>query len=321
MLWVTSVNNAKKYGKVAVLMGGLSAERDISLKSGHAVLAALQTNGVDAHGVDVDREVVHQLLIGKYDRVFNMLHGRGGEDGVIQGTLELLGIPYTGSGVLASAVGMDKLKTKEIWIANQLPTPAYCVIDKNTLPKTVLDKLALPLIIKPMREGSSIGMSKVSKAEDLEAAIVMALEYDAEVLAEQWVEGKEYTLGIVGDLSLPAIRLETTHDFYDYDAKYESHSTQYHCPCGLEAEIETRFQQLAMDAFHVIDGKGWGRVDMMMDDNGDVYLIEVNTLPGMTDHSLLPMAAKQVGLEFDALVIRILDQSFETSVEKSTETP
>lgn len=307
------MNNHDKYGKVAVLMGGTSAEREISLNSGHAVLTALRAKNIDGHAIDVGVDVLQQLTAGKFDRVFNMLHGRGGEDGVIQGALELLAMPYTGSGVLASAIGMDKLKTKEIWIANQIPTPRFAVIDKNTELSKILTSVTLPLIIKPMHEGSSLGMSKVSDFADLAKAVEMALQYDAVVLAEEWVEGKEYTVGIVGELALPAIRLETTHDFYDYHAKYESNSTQYHCPCGLTAEQEVSLQKLAMKAFKSINGEGWGRVDMMMDVNGDVFFIEVNTLPGMTDHSLVPMAAKQAGIDFESLVVKILDQSLEMS--------
>jgi len=206
---------------------------------------------------------------------------------------------------------MDKLKTKEIWIANEMPTPQFTVIDKNTTLSDILATVTLPLIIKPMREGSSIGMSKVSESADLAKAVEMALQYDTQVLAEQWIEGSEYTVGIVGDQALPAIRLETTHDFYDYHAKYESNSTQYHCPCGLTPEKEAELQQLSKKAFDAIDGEGWGRVDMMMNESGETFLIEVNTLPGMTDHSLVPMAAKQAGIDFESLVLKILDQTFD----------
>ncbi len=300
------------YGKVAVLMGGLSAERDISLKSGRAVLAALQANRVDAYGVDVGEDILQQLQVGEYDRAFNMLHGRGGEDGVIQGALELLAIPYTGSHVLASALGMDKLKTKEIWRANNLPTPKYCVVDKDSILATVWETLSLPLIIKPMREGSSIGMSKVTCVEDLDAAVLFALEYDKKVLVEQWIDGDEYTVSIVGDLSLPVIRLETPNEFYDYEAKYQANTTTYHCPCGLNETKKTELQALGMKAFQAIGASGWGRVDMMMDARGDVFLIEVNTLPGMTDHSLVPMAAKHAGITFNQLVMNILDESIKS---------
>jgi len=298
-----------KYGKVAVLMGGMSAEREISLKSGEAVLAALKANGVDAYALDVGEDVIEQLRAGNYDHVFNMLHGRGGEDGVIQGALELLGLPYTGSKVMASALGMDKLKTKEIWLANKLPTPAYFVINKDTSPEDVLKHLRLPVIIKPMREGSSIGMSKVNDKSELPAAMETALKYDESVLAEQWIEGDEYTAGIIGEVSLPLIRLETANTFYDYDAKYESNTTQYHCPCELDVGKEKSLQELAIKAFKAVGASDWGRVDMMVDAGGRAYLIEVNTLPGMTDHSLVPMAAKQAGIDFKQLVMKILDQS------------
>jgi len=288
-------------------MGGTSAERDISLKSGAAVLGALLNSGVDAHAVDVGKDVITQLTTGHYDCVFNMLHGRGGEDGVIQGALELLGLPYTGSGVMASALGMDKLKTKEVWVANNLPTPAYYVIDETTEPDAVLAHLTLPIIIKPMHEGSSIGMSKVSNKAELPAAMENALKYDHQVLAEQWVDGKEYTAAIVAEQTLPLIWLETPHTFYDYEAKYLSNTTLYHCPCGLDAEKEQTLQTLAMKAFKTVGAAGWGRVDMMMDNaSGDIYLIEINTLPGMTDHSLVPMAAKHAGIDFNQLVMKIL---------------
>jgi len=297
------------YGKVAVLMGGLSAERNISLKSGSAVLAALQENQINAHGVEVGEDILQQLQVGGYDRVFNMLHGRGGEDGVIQGALELLSIPYTGSNVLASAIGMDKLKTKEVWRANQLLTPEYCVVDKSAALELVWATLSLPVIVKPMREGSSIGMSKVVRTQDLHAAVLLALEYDEQVLIEQWIDGDEYTVGIVGDLSLPVIRLETPNIFYDYEAKYQSNTTTYHCPCGLSASKETELQALGMKAFQAIGASAWGRVDVIMDSSGNVFLIEVNTLPGMTDHSLVPMAAKHAGIMFNQLVMKILDES------------
>jgi len=298
-----------KYGKVAVLMGGLSAEREISLQSGSAVLKALLSRGVDAHKIDVGEDIIQQLITGKFDRVFNMLHGRNGEDGVIQGALELLGLPYTGSGVLASAVGMDKLKTKEIWLANELPTPQFVVINHQTSPENVVKKLGLPLIVKPFNEGSSIGMSKVSVLSEMKPAMDLALQYDDDVLAERWIEGDEYTAAIVAGESLPLIRLETNNIFYDFDAKYVSDSTQYHCPCGLSEADEDKFKQLAKNAFDAIGASGWGRVDMMVDASGNAFLIEINTLPGMTSHSLVPMAAKQAGNSFESLVLQILDTS------------
>ncbi len=304
---MSSTDSKKKYGKVAVLMGGLSAEREVSLKSGTEVLKALLSQGVDAHKIDVGHDVVQQLISGKFDRVFNMLHGRNGEDGVIQGALELLNLPYTGSGVLASAIGMDKLKTKEIWLANDLPTPSFVVVNADSLPEQVVEKLGLPLIVKPFNEGSSIGMSKVSSLSEMRPAMDLALKYDDDVLAEKWIEGDEYTAAIVANETLPLIRLETSNVFYDYDAKYISDSTQYHCPCGLDAEKEIEFQKLAKKAFDVVGASGWGRVDFMVDAAGNAFLIEINTLPGMTDHSLVPMAAKQAGNSFETLVLQILD--------------
>lgn len=301
----------EKYGKVAVLMGGTSAEREISLQSGRAVLNALLENNVDAHGVDVGEDIIHQLISGGYDRVFNMLHGRMGEDGVIQGALELLGLPYTGSGVLASALGMDKLRSKEIWIANGLPTPAYVVADRHTDIDDVLNSLELPVIIKPLREGSSIGMSKVSAADQLESALKNALQYDDQALVEAWVEGAEYTAAILCDQALPLIRLEAAGEFYDYEAKYLSSETRYHCPCGLDDDSEYELQQLAQKAFETIGAEGWGRVDMMRNERGETFLIEINTLPGMTDHSLVPMAARESGMDFNNLVLKILDCSME----------
>ncbi|MDH5257224.1 MAG: D-alanine--D-alanine ligase [Gammaproteobacteria bacterium] len=302
--------NTGKYGKVAVLMGGLSAEREISLKSGNAVLQALLTSGVDAHKIDVGADVIQQLVNGKFDRVFNMLHGRKGEDGVMQGALELLDLPYTGSGVLASAIGMDKLRTKEIWMANGLSTPEFVVVNTKTDPQDVISKLGLPLIVKPFKEGSSIGMSKVSEFSEMKPAMDFALQYDDDVLAEKWVEGDEFTAAIVAGESLPLIKLETANTFYDFDAKYISDATQYHCPCGLDDEAESKLKQFAKKAFDAVGASGWGRVDMMVDSSGKAFLIEINTLPGMTDHSLVPMAAKQAGNSFESLVLKILDTSF-----------
>jgi len=301
---MNAVNN--NFGKVAVLMGGMSAEREVSLKSGAAVLQALRENGVDAHKIDVGKDVITELASGNFDCVFNMLHGRIGEDGVIQGALELLGLPYTGSGVMASSVGMDKLKTKEVWIANDLPTPKFMVIDSESHEKEIIEKLGLPVIVKPFKEGSSIGMSKVSQPEEMKDAMQLALKYDKKVLVEKWIVGKEYTAAIVAEESLPLIRLETNNSFYDFDAKYVSDNTQYHCPCGLDKDKEIELQYLAKQAFDAVEASGWGRVDLMLDDSGQPYLIEINTLPGMTDHSLVPMAAKQNGTSFNELVMQIL---------------
>ncbi len=301
------------FGKVAVLMGGWAAEREVSLNSGKAVLKALQAKQVDAHGIDADRKVLDTLRNGKFDRVFNIMHGRGGEDGEIQGALDVLQIPYTGCGVMASAISMNKLMTKRIWSGANLPTPAFIVLTPETDFDEVVEQLGLPLMVKPANEGSSIGMSKVNKAEELKAAYECAAEYDSLIFAEEWVTGHEYTIAILGDEALPVIRLEVQSDFYDYEAKYSSNDTQYHCPCGLDEEEEKALQVLAKKAFDVVAGSGWGRVDVMRDQKGNYCLIEVNTVPGMTDHSLVPMAANAAGIDFEDLVLRILETSQHSS--------
>jgi len=298
--------NPRAFGKVAVLLGGWSAEREISLISGGEVLKALQAAGVDAHGIDAGRDVLEVLKAGGFDRVFNMLHGRGGEDGVIQGALELIGLPCTGSGVLGSAVSMDKLMTKRLWRGAGLPTPDYQVLDGDTDWVVVASGLGLPLIVKPALEGSSIGMSKVETVGDLPEAYARAAACGGPVFAERWVTGTEYTAAILEGEPLPLIRLETPRAFYDYEAKYKAETTRYHVPCGLEAAVEQRFQSLALQAFEAVGARGWGRVDLMVDRVGVPWLIEVNTVPGMTDHSLVPMAARAAGLDFQALVLRIL---------------
>ncbi|ACL71864.1 D-alanine/D-alanine ligase [Thioalkalivibrio sulfidiphilus HL-EbGr7] len=298
--------NPRSFGKVAVLLGGWSAEREISLISGGEVLKALQAAGVDAHGIDAGRDVLEVLKAGGFDRVFNMLHGRGGEDGVIQGALELIGLPCTGSGVLGSAVSMDKLMTKRLWRGAGLPTPDYQVLDGDTDWVVVASGLGLPLIVKPALEGSSIGMSKVETVGDLPEAYARAAACGGPVFAERWVTGTEYTAAILEGEPLPLIRLETPRAFYDYEAKYKAETTRYHVPCGLEAAVEQRFQSLALQAFEAVGARGWGRVDLMVDRVGVPWLIEVNTVPGMTDHSLVPMAARAAGLDFQALVLRIL---------------
>jgi len=297
---------AKDFGKVAVLMGGLSAEREVSLNSGQAVLAALGRNNIDAHGIDVDTNIVETLIAGEFDRVFNILHGRGGEDGVMQGVLENLGLPYTGSGVLGSALSMDKLRTKQIWASQGIATPLFTIMNESTNFKEVCKNLGLPLIVKPSREGSSIGMSKVTKVGDLENAFKLAHKYDNEVIAEQWIVGKEYTAAILGGDVLPLIRLETPREFYDYEAKYKANDTLYHCPSGLPQQLEEKFKELALVAFKSVGANDWGRVDFMCDEEIKPWFIEVNTIPGMTDHSLVPKAAKQTGISFDELVWKIL---------------
>ena len=299
-------DSVTQFGKVAVLMGGLSAEREISLQSGGAVLTALNNKGVDAHGIDVNENIVNELLNGNYKNVFIMLHGRGGEDGTIQGLLEVMNLPYTGSGVMASSLAMDKLKTKQIWMAMGLPTPDFCILDCEKSCQQAVEKLALPLIVKPVLEGSSIGMSKVEQAEDLVPAWRLAQQCGGTVIAESWIDGDEYTAAILEDRVLPIIQLKTSHKFYDYDAKYAANDTEYICPCDLSNKDETEFSNLAKTAFNAVNASDWGRVDFMVDKNNQPWLIEVNTVPGMTSHSLVPMAAKQSGLSFDDLVLRIL---------------
>lgn len=299
--------NRRNFGKVAVLMGGPSAEREVSLKSGNAVLAALKRQGVDAHGMDADKSTLRQLEDGKFDRVFIALHGRWGEDGVIQGALEVLDMPYTGSGVLGSALAMDKLRSKYLWSASGVPTPEYVVLESATDLGRVAAKLGLPVFIKPVREGSSLGISKAKTENELKAAWEMAAKYDDKVIAERFIDGAELTCAIIGDRALPLIRIETDREFYDYEAKYILDSTRYLCPCGLPAAQEREIQDLARRAFETLACSGWGRVDFMLDKAGRAYTLEVNTVPGMTDHSLVPKAAKQAGLDFDELVLRILE--------------
>jgi len=279
----------------------------VSLKSGNAVLAALKRSGVDAYAFDPSEHPLHDLEI--YDRVFIALHGRYGEDGTIQGALELLGIPYTGSGVKASSIGMDKWRTKLLWQAAGVVTPQFELVDANSDFATIEARLGLPLFVKPANEGSSIGISKVKQAGDLKAAYEEAAKYDPLVIAEQYIGGGEYTVGILGDTVLPVIRIVPANEFYDYDAKYLRDDTQYLCPCGLPAEVEARIRAEALQAFQVLGGQGWGRVDFLMDEDGRHYFLEANTSPGMTDHSLVPMGARAAGIEFDQLVLRILEQA------------
>ena len=301
---------ANDLGKVAVLMGGWSAEREVSLKSGAAVLNALLEQKVDAHKIDVQREsIFDDLKMGQFDRVFIILHGPGGEDGVIQSVLDVLQLPYTGSGVLASALAMDKLRSKELLQGAGLPTPAYMRLEETTDMSYVGATLGFPIMVKPTLEGSSIGMSKVAEEGSLQKAWRVASKFGDSVLAEQWVHGKEYTVAILGRTALPTIRLETKRDFYDYAAKYDDDDTQYHCPCGLNEEEESQIQRLALSAFDAVGAKGWGRVDVMSDEEGKPSVIEINTVPGMTSHSLVPMAAKAKGISFNELVFNILSQT------------
>ena len=297
----------RKFGKVAVLFGGKSGEREVSIKSGSAVLAALLRQGVDAHAFDPAKQCLSELT--QFDRAFIALHGRFGEDGTIQGALELMGIPYTGSGVMASSVGMDKWRTKLLWRASGVITPEFEMLDEQTDFDAVCQKLGLPLFVKPANEGSSIGISKVKKASELVDAYKLAAKSDPLVMAEKYVNGGEYTVGILGGVALPIVRIVPKNEYYDYEAKYLSDDTEYHCPSGLDADLEKKIQQEALFAFKILGCSGWGRVDFLMDKESRHYFLEVNTSPGMTDHSLVPMAAKVAGMSFDALVIEILNQT------------
>jgi len=302
---IPATDTPQKCGRVAVLMGGTSAERAVSLKSGSFVFQALHNAGVDAFAVDLNQNILSQLQSLQADRVFNILHGRGGEDGEVQAILEILNLPYTGSGVKASAVTMDKLMTKRLLLGSGINTPAFMQLKTLDDCKRVQDEIGLPLIIKPVNEGSSIGMSKVTRAEDLEAAFLVAAEYGS-VLAEQWVTGSEYTVAWLEDTVLPAIKLETPHVFYDYSAKYEASDTRYICPCGLDQTQLQRLNKIVAQTIDVCEVRDWGRVDLMCDEQGEFQVIEVNTVPGMTDHSLVPMAAKEAGLSFQQLVLKLI---------------
>lgn len=305
------MSNASKFGKVAVLLGGKSAEREVSLDSGQAVLEALLRSGIDAEAFDPQQRSVTELV--NYDRAFIVLHGRGGEDGQIQGVLEWLNIPYTGTGVQGSAIGMDKVKTKQIWQGSDLPTAPYRIINKDTDVQELVSSLGLPVIIKPVHEGSSIGMSKVEKVEDFADAIAKATAHDAVVMAEKWITGREFTIVMLNGQALPVIRLEPPQDvaFYDYEAKYNRNDVQYGIPCGLTETEEKQLQDLALRAFQAVGAKGWGRIDAMQDAEGNFWLLEVNTVPGMTSHSLVPKAAKAVGYSFEALCVAILEQTLD----------
>ncbi|HSU77724.1 MAG TPA: D-alanine--D-alanine ligase [Burkholderiales bacterium] len=296
-----------KFGKVAVLLGGKSAEREVSLKSGGMVLNALRSRGVDAHGFDPRERDVTALVQERFDRAFIALHGRFGEDGTVQGVLEWLGIRYTGSGVLASALAMDKLRTKRIWQAEGLPTAPYAVLTRESDLKAVARRLGTPLFVKPASEGSSVGMTKVKRAADLEEAFALAVNYDPVVIAEKFVDGPELTVGILGEQVLPIIRIETPREFYDYEAKYIADDTRYLIPSGLPKAKEAQLQALCLKAFQALGCTGWGRVDLMLSRQGRPYLLEINTSPGMTDHSLVPMAARAIGLAYEELCIKVLE--------------
>ena len=311
-----------KFGKVAVLFGGKSGEREVSIKSGSAVLAALLRQGVDAHAFDPASQELSELK--SYDRAFINLHGRFGEDGTIQGALELMGIPYTGSGVMASSVGMDKWRTKLLWKASNIATPDFEMVYANSDFAAIEKKLGLPLFVKPANEGSSIGITKVKQPDGLQAAWILARRADPLVIAEQFIGGGEYTVGILGDDEtgyqvLPIVRIVPKNEFYDYDAKYLRDDTEYLCPCGLSAEKEALIQAEALQAFLAVGCSGWGRVDFLMDEQGKHFFLELNTSPGMTDHSLVPMAAKAAGISFDALVIKILSMTLSKNLDNKLE--
>jgi len=296
-----------EFGKVAVLFGGTSAEREVSLNSGSRVLAALSGQGIDAHPFDPAEQPLDALK--GYDRAFVALHGRHGEDGTIQGALELMHIPYTGSGVMASALGMDKFRTKLLWQAAGLPIPEYALLNADSDFAEIEEEMGLPLFVKPAHEGSSIGISKVKAPGELAAAYAEAARYDSLVIAEKGVMGGEYTVGILGDQALPIIKIEPATEWYDYEAKYNRDDTRYLCPCGLPDAKEQEIRRQALEAFRILGGRGWGRVDFLMDEAGNHYFLEVNTAPGMTDHSLVPMAARVAGLEYPALVRRVLEMA------------
>lgn len=302
--------------KIAVLFGGTSAERDVSLNSGAAVLAGLREGGVDAYPVDPKEVDVTQLKAMGFDKAFIALHGRGGEDGTLQGLLDLIGMPYTGSGVMASAISMDKLRSKLLWQGAGLPVAPWVALTRREYESGLSDSvnariaaLGLPVIVKPSREGSSVGMSKVDKTAHLADALALAFQHDDEVLIEKWLSGPEFTVAMLGEEILPSIRIQPAGVFYDYEAKYLSDEAQYFCPSGLEDEREAELQSLVLKAWHVLGCRGWGRIDVMLDGDGQFYLLEANTSPGMTSHSLVPMAARQAGMSFSQLVVRILDQA------------
>jgi len=304
------VTDPKDFGRVAVLLGGTSSEREISLKSGNACLAALLKRGVDAHGFDPKEKPLTELLTRKFDRVFIALHGPGGEDGTVQGALEFMGLPYTGSGVMGSAIGMDKLRTKRLALAVGVPTTDYMVLRSPADIENCLERLGLPLIVKPATQGSSVGMTKVEKAEQLLPAYQAAAMLEPTVFAEPWITGGEYTVAVLQGRALPSIRIETPATFYDYEAKYFRNDTKYSCPSGLSVEAEKHLANLALATFNAVGAEGWGRVDFMMDKAGKPYLLEVNLVPGMTDHSLVPMAARAVDINFEQLVWQVLETSF-----------
>lgn len=302
------ISDPTLFGRVAVALGGNSAEREVSLDSGRNVLEALRSLGVDAHAVDGIPALLDALRAGHFARVFNILHGRGGEDGMLQGALQALGVPFTGSGVLGSALTMDKVRTKQVWIAKGLPTPRFQAYRKGEDIAAAIAQLGYPVIVKPSHEGSSVGITRVYGADDLPAAIELAMRYDGELVLEQLIEGDEFTVGILDGEALPSIHIVPQGEFYDYHAKYVAEDTQYICP-GLQDAAEQDMRRLAREAFDAAGASGWGRVDVMRDRDGRNWLLEVNTTPGMTSHSLVPKAARAVGIEFPQLCWRILETS------------
>lgn len=308
MTRMTGENKAIKpsAGRVAVLFGGLSAEREISLKSGNAVLEALLRKGVNAFAIDVDKDLPRRLMNEQIDKVFIVLHGRGGEDGTVQGMLEMMGLPYTGSGVLASAISMDKMKTKMLWQTVGLPTPRAVLLTADSDWEALIADLG-DLFVKPAHEGSSIGMSVATTAEELKAAYEKAARYDAEVMAEQRIRGPEFTVPVIHGKVFPAIEMRTNHAFYDYDAKYVASDTQKICPAQLSEDKTRELQDLCLRAFNAVGARDWGRIDVMQDQQGKFWLLEINTVPGMTKTSLVPMSAAAQGMGFDDLVVHILD--------------
>lgn len=296
----------QQFGKVAVMMGGSSAEREVSLMSGGGVLAALQSRGVDAHAFDPAEKPLSALQEEGFARVFNILHGPFGEDGTLQGALEAMGMPYTGCGVMASAIGMDKWRTKLLWKGAGLPIPDFELLNDDSDFDAIERQLGLPLFVKPSTEGSSIGVTKVKQPGELRAAYEEARRYDNIVIAERFIGGGEYTCAIVDDVAYPTIKIEPATEYYDYQAKYFRDDTVYRCPSGLAPEVEQRARELALTAFRVLGGRGWGRVDFLMDEQGGIYLLEVNTAPGMTSHSLVPMAARAEGLSYEELCVKVL---------------
>ncbi|MGY8625256.1 D-alanine--D-alanine ligase [Chromobacterium violaceum] len=297
----------KQYGKVAVLMGGSSSEREVSLMSGAGVLSALRSKGVDAHGFDPSEKPLSALKEEGFDCVFNILHGPFGEDGTLQGALEALGMPYTGCGVMASAIAMDKWRTKLLWKGAGLPIPAFELLDENSDFDAIERQLGLPIFVKPSTEGSSIGVTKVKQPGELRAAFDEARKYDKVVIAEQFIGGGEYTCAVIGETAYPTIKIEPATEYYDYQAKYFRDDTVYRCPSGLAPEVEARARELALKAFKVLGCRGWSRVDFLMDEAGEIYLLEANTSPGMTSHSLVPMAARAEGIAYEDLCLKVLD--------------